>query len=50
MYLEDLYWGTWSGSVVEKRYKLIWGQDYLLKQRVNQDQTIQGLPKLLLYL
>jgi len=31
---QDLFDGTWSGAVIKKNYKLIWGQDYLLKQKM----------------
>ena len=29
---QDNYRGTWSGAIRSDRWKLIWGQDYLLKQ------------------
>merc|ERR1711962_382084 len=34
---QDTYWGTWSGAITVGRYKLIWGQHRLLKQRLEEE-------------
>ena len=34
---QDNYWATWSAAIRNEKYKLIWGQHKLLKQRVSID-------------
>ena len=33
---QDNFWGTWSAAIRSARFKLIWGQHLLLKQRVSK--------------
>ena len=33
---QDNFWGTWSGAIRSTKFKLVWGQHKLLKQRVSR--------------
>ena len=37
---QDNFWGLWSGAIRSTRFKLIWGQQLLLKQRVSRTTDI----------
>ena len=34
---QDTYWNTWSAAIITGKYKLIWGQRLLLKQRLEEE-------------
>ena len=34
---QDTYWNTWSAALITGKYKLIWGQRLLLKQRLEEE-------------
>ena len=36
---QDNFWGQWSSAIMSTKFKLIWGQQLLLKQRVSRTTT-----------
>jgi len=40
---QDTFWNTWSAAIIVGRHKFIWGQSYLLKQRLEEERSNQEL-------
>jgi len=40
---QDTFWNTWSAAIMVGKYKFIWGQSYLLKQRLEDENNQQQL-------
>jgi len=40
---QDSFWNLWSAAIITGKYKFIWGQDYLLKQRYEENYSNQQL-------
>lgn len=40
---QDTFWNTWSAAIIVGKYKFIWGQSWLLKQKYEEDYNKQEL-------